>query len=195
MPNYNSDQIFTFTSMAEASGPYFFSIFFALVMTGMSHYYMRKNMKRKDPPASELEKKIYIAFFVMSILFAFFSSGIAVWSWLKEKNSAPRIHTFQIVIKGVDIDKTIVANDNEIYLRTSRRDAGPRGEIQDYYYVIMKNKAFPNGKNFSFYYYPDTGSIGEMPKAYPLVVTYSNNETAYYKLVKNGNDYNLSKEN
>ena len=194
METYNTEQIATLTSMAQTSGPFFYSMFFALILTGISHHYMRKNMRRKDPSATKEEKKIHMIFFTLSVAFTFISAVLALGSWFIEKYQAPKTHTFQIVIKGIDIDKRIFAEDHEIYLRTSQRDAGPGGIIQDYYYVKVKNQVFKDGDNFSFTYYPVTGSIGGPPENHSLDVTYSSNETAHYILVKNEDHYTLKKE-
>lgn len=135
------------TELAMFGGPFFFSLLFGIVFIKMSHSYLITAMKRTDPPAEKFEKKLYERYFYASMIATFILSAVSVTWWIYSQN---QLQTFQAVIQGVKISQTIVANENDIYLRTVQRDAGPGGKIRDYHFAIVSSNPFTKGQQFSF---------------------------------------------
>jgi len=179
------------SSLAYLYGPFFFALLFGLFFTKKAHGYVQTLMKRTKPPAEEYEKRLYGRYFITSMVATLVLTSVSVAWWMYAQM---QLHTFQGVIQGVNMAQTIVANENDVYLRTVQRDAGPGGTMQDYHFAIVSAEPFKKGQQFLFDYYPDNGSINERPKAIPLFVTYTGNLSDKYRLIKNESTFILSKE-
>jgi len=177
------------TGLAVINGPFFFTLLFGLVFIKMSHAYVKSLMQRTKPPAQTYEKVMYGMFFIFSIL-ATFGFGYESVAWWKQN----QIHSYKIVIRGVQTGTTIVADIEESYIKKHFRDAGPAGPLEDYYFVILHKGPFAKDHVFSFNYYPENGSITELPVAFPLNVTYTEDGSVRYKLIDDGNKTRLNQE-
>jgi len=174
-------------------GPFFFSIFFMLVITRTAHSYYAKVIERTSPPADIEEKRIYANYFKLSIACGIVLVFISVVWWII--GQLHQYNTFEGAIIGMDPDKNLVPVEDGIYLRPSETQIGVGRYLRDYHFAVVSDKPFVEGQTFRLDYYSDTGSIGdEKPKPIPLYIEYRGTTTApmKYKLTPDGTTFKLT---
>lgn len=170
-------------------GPFFFAIFFMLVITRTAHSYYKSVNERATPPASVEEKNDYRLYFRISfscgIVLVFLSVGWWIYAQLQQ-------HTFQGVIVGLKINQQIVATDDELYYRDVRRNDGSGNFVKDYHFAIVRNSPFSSGQAFRLGFYPESGKMGkEKPEQIELIIQYRGETNEKFKLKHSGNTFTL----
>ena len=157
----------TLSNFGFSYGPFFFSIFFMVfVMKRTREWYFEANT-RKQPLASDYEKKIhgrtYIASYVTGTTLVFIAVGWWVYAQLQT-------HTFKGVIEGVNPKTQIYTSQENVYLRISNHSTG-LGQMQNYHSVIVEDEPFKHGEYFILNYLPQSGGLN-LPKPIELKVIY-----------------------
>jgi hypothetical protein len=185
----NANSVIEFSSAGYLLGPFFFAVFFMLVICSTAHLWYSKVQNRTSPPASETEKSTYRTFFLMSFGFGIVLVSVSVGWWIY---SNWKDHSFNWVVVGVEVDQSLVAGEDNFYFREGTRNLGP-ASVRDYYFAVVKSGPFSAGQTFTLKYYPNTGSLGpEKPKAVDLEVPYSGLSSPRFKIQAGpGNKFKL----
>lgn len=180
----NKELIEFFTVIAFEQGPFFFSIFFMLVIVGMAHRCYRKVNLRTEPEASAEEKKCYKMYFLSSIMASLLLVFISV-SWWMYAHAAK--HTLRGAIIGLESTSKILAESDYMYLRKTEKTLADDVRLVDYHFAIVRDAPFSHGQKFPILFFPENGYIGESkPSAIQLYVQYSGKEFANYRIKNDG---------
>lgn len=179
-PEINIKTVMELTNAGFMFGPFFFAVFFMLVITGSAHYWYSKVVQRTAPPASDAEKTIYRNYFWLSfscgILLVFVSVGWWLYTNWKE-------HSFQGVVIGLEMSQNLVAGEEDYYTREVNRKQGAGGEVKDYHFAIVRPKPFTTGQTFTLKFYPEIGGLGDhAPQAIEFAVPYAGLSSARFKI-------------
>ncbi len=175
----NVSSVIEFSSAGYLLGPFFFAVFFMLIICGTAHLWYSRVQKRTSPPASETEKSTYRAFFLMSFGFGILLVSISVAWWIY---SNWKDHSFNWAVIGVEVDQSLQAEEETFYFREGTRKLGA-GNVRDYYFAVVKSGPFSVGQTFTLKYYPNAGALGpEAPKAIDLEVPYSGLSSPRFKI-------------
>jgi hypothetical protein len=179
----------TFAVIAFQYGPFFFSIFFLLVVVGMAHKRFKKVNMRKDPVATDDEKKCYKIYFVASFAASLVLVFLTVGWWMYAHASK---HVLRGTIYGLREGHMLVVHNNDIFMRESSRSAH-ENKIVDYHFVIVRDDPFSPGQKFVLEFYPEKGVESDSkPEPIPLDITYLGKEYHNYKLEKKGKTFILA---
>jgi len=180
------------TAVAFEQGPFFFSVFFMLVVVGMAHRCYRKVNMRTDPVASPEEKKCYKLYFLSSFVASLLLVFISV-SWWMYAHVAK--HTLRGVIIGISSDSQIFTESESMYLRKTEKTLSSDIRLTDYHFAIIRDDPFSQGQRFPIIFYPQGGYLGEgEPSPIPLYVEYSGKGYANYRIKKEGKRFTLAIE-
>lgn len=170
-------------------GPFFFAVFFMVVITASAHLCYSSVMRRVSPPASETEKADYRNYFRLSIWVGIVLVFISVSWWLYAHWKSDKDHAFQGVVIGLEINQSLVASEEDFYTREVSRKVGVGLEVKDYHFAVVRNGPFFSGQKFTLKFYPEPGSVSdEAPKAVELEMPYSGIASSRFKITRNGDN-------
>jgi cbb3-type cytochrome oxidase subunit 3 len=186
-----NEAIKTFAAIAFQYGPFFFSIFFLLVVVGMAHKRFKKVNMRKDPVATIEEKKCYKMYFIASFAASLLLVFISVGWWMYAHMSK---HVLRGTIYGFQEGHSLIAYNDDIFIRERQRLSVLKEKFIDYHFVIVRDNPFSPGQKFVLEFYPAKGFAGDSkPEPVPLDIIYSGKEYHNYKLEKKGKRFFLAK--
>lgn len=176
--------------MAFELGPFFFAILFTLLIVGMAHRCYRNI--RKEPKASEKEKKCYMMYFVSSFVAGLLLVFISVAWWMYAHIAK---HTLEGRIIGLEQNQILQAYTDNVYLRTAERPVAGGWKTVEIEFAIVRDSPFNQGQKFTFFLYPQIGYIGDKkPEPITLTIDYAGKDYERYKLVKNGATFLLERD-
>lgn len=168
-------------------GPFFFAVFFMVVITASAHLCYSQVLRRVSPPASEIEKADYRSYFRLSIRVGIVLVFISVAWWLYAQWKSDKDHAFQGVVIGLEINQSLVASEEDFYTREVSRKVGVGLEVKDYHFAVVRTGPFFSGQKFTLKFYPEPGSVSdEPPKAVDLEMPYSGIASGRYRITRSG---------
>jgi hypothetical protein len=179
---------------AEQFGPFLFAILFILVVTRTAHGYYRECNMRKDPPASEQERRTYRLYFICSVWCGIVAMALSIvwWGYAQLKGT----YVYQIAIVGLREDESVLAN--YFQKRVPRPSVAGGIAVHDLYFLIVQEEPFRVGDNFSFDYYKipqdaataGSGAAGIVPA--PIEIKYGGNKSDIYRLTPDADSPRLT---
>jgi hypothetical protein len=188
----SEQQVKSLMDLASAGflwGPFFFAVFFMVVITASAHQCYSKVLQRVSPPPSEAEIADYRSYFRLSIRVGILLVFISVGWWLYAQWKTDKDHAFQGVVIGLEINQNLVASEEDFYTREVSRKVGVGLEVKDYHFAVVRTAPFSSGQKFTLKFYPEPGAVSdEAPKAVELEMPYSGIASGRFRIKRGGDN-------
>lgn len=132
-------------------GPFFFAIFFTLIVTSRAHRYYQQVLQRTPPPSLE-EELVYRRNLRLSIYSSIVLTSLAVIWWLYIQVWVHK-YVFQGEIASLGVQDQLAPTRDYFHFRQTQRLVGKTYRV-DWHFVLVRNKPFRDGEKFTLQYFP-----------------------------------------